>query len=90
MQFLNVKRNQIVTKSGAPIRLRGFNAGGWLSMEDFVNGFPGAEHILRETMTRVVGRDKTKRFFDGWLKTFFTEADVKTIRRLGATASSNT
>jgi hypothetical protein len=59
-------------------------------MEDFVNGFPGAEHALRETMTRIVGSEKTACFFDNWLKTFFTEADVKTIRRLGATASSNT
>ncbi len=84
MEFLNVKRSQIVTASGAPIRLRGFNAGGWLSMEDFVNGFPGAEHTLRETMTRIVGSEKTACFFDNWLKTFFTEADVKTIRRLGA------
>ena len=84
MEFLKVKRNQIITVSGAPMRLRGFNAGGWLSMEDFVNGFPGAEHTLRETMTRLIGRDKTAFFFDGWLKIFFNEDDVKQIKRLGA------
>lgn len=84
MDFLTVNRNQLLTASGKPVRLRGFNAGGWLSMEDFVNGFPGAEHTLRETMTRIVGGDKTDFFFERWLKTFFTEADVKTIKRLGA------
>jgi aryl-phospho-beta-D-glucosidase BglC (GH1 family) len=84
MEFLKIKRNQIVTASGEPIRLRGFNMGGWLSMEDFVNGFAGAEHTLRETMARFIGRSKTDFFFDCWLKTFFTEDDVKQIKRLGA------
>jgi aryl-phospho-beta-D-glucosidase BglC (GH1 family) len=84
MEFLKVKRNQIITASGDSIRLRGFNAGGWLNMEDFVNGFPGAEHTLRETMTRVLGTQKTEYFFTRLLDVFFTEHDVKDMKRLGA------
>jgi aryl-phospho-beta-D-glucosidase BglC (GH1 family) len=84
MEFLKVKRGRIVTQSGKPIRLRGFNAGGWLNMEDFVNGFPGAEHVLHETMARLLGKEKTEFFFKCWLDVFFTEADVKQMKKLGA------
>lgn len=84
MEFLKVKNGQIVTKSGTPVRLRGFNVGGWLNMEDFVNGFPGAEHTLRATMARTLGVEKADYFFSRLLDVFFTEADVKQIKRFGA------
>ena len=34
MEFLRVQEGQIVSAGGAPIRLRGFNLGGWLNLED--------------------------------------------------------
>jgi endoglucanase len=84
MEFLHVHGDQIVTREGQPVRLRGFNLGGWLNMEDYVNGFPGAEHVLRETMERIAGTDSSRTFFDAWLAHFFTEADVARMAALGA------
>ena len=84
MEFLKVNGDQIVTRDDHPVRLRGFNLGGWLNMEDFVNGFPGAEHILRETMARIAGTERARAFFDGWLAHFFTEVDVAKMAALGA------
>jgi aryl-phospho-beta-D-glucosidase BglC (GH1 family) len=84
VEFLKVNNNQIVTASGSPLRLTGFNIGGWLNMEDFINGFVGAEYNLRLTMTRILGEAKSQFFFDRLLDYFFTDADVAHIASLGA------
>ena len=84
MELLKVHENQIVTASGSPIRLRGFNIGGWLNMEDFINGFVGAEHTLRSTMRRLLGPEKSCFFFERLLDYFFTEDDVAYMASLGA------
>lgn len=84
MERLKVKDHQIVTESGAPIRLCGWNIGGWLNMEDFINGFTGAEHALRANMARIVGRERAQFFFERLLDHFFTEADVQAMAALGA------
>lgn len=84
MEMLKVLGNQIVTESGQAVRLRGFNIGGWLNMEDFITGFVGAEHNLRLTMQRILGSDKARFYFDRLLDVFFTEADVAHMAQLGA------
>jgi endoglucanase len=47
MQFLSVTGNQIVDANGARVRLRGTCPGGWMNMEDFINGYPGARSFLQ-------------------------------------------
>ncbi len=84
MELLKVYNGQIITSSGNPIRLRGWNVGGWLNMEDFIDGFVGAEHNLRATMARVLGKHKAQFFFDRLLDHFFTEEDVRAMAALGA------
>ena len=84
MELINVRNHQIVTASGKPISLRGWNVGGWMNMEDFIDGFVGAEHNLRATMARTLGREKAQFFFDRLLDHFFTEDDVKAMKKLGA------
>ena len=83
MELLKVHNRQILTASGTPIRLRGYNIGGWLNMEDFINGFVGAEHNLRATMARILGKEKAQFFFDRLLDYFFTEDDVKAMAEMG-------
>ena len=39
--MLQVKQNQIVDEQGKEIRLRGTCIGGWMNMENFINGYPG-------------------------------------------------
>jgi aryl-phospho-beta-D-glucosidase BglC (GH1 family) len=83
MELLKV-HHQIVTAKNSPLRLRGWNIGGWLNMEDFINGFVGAEHNLRATMSRIIGKEKARFFFDRLLDHFFTEEDVKAMAKFGA------
>lgn len=85
MEFLSVKGNQIVDTKGNKVRLRGTCPGGWMNMEDFINGFPGSEHRLRAEMKEVIGEAKTEFFFDRLLDHFFNESDVVYIKSQGAT-----
>ena len=84
MELLKVSNGQIVTSTGQPIRLRGWNIGGWLNMEDFIDGFVGAEHNLRATMARILGKGRAQFFFDRLLDHFFTEDDARAMTELGA------
>jgi len=88
MDQLSVHNRQIVNQNGQPVRLRGFNIGGWLNMEDFIDGYVGSEHRLRETMARIMGPEKARFFFDRLLDYFFTEADVAFMKDLGANVLS--
>lgn len=38
MDFLQVKNGKITDQSGSDVYLRGTCAGGWMNMEDFING----------------------------------------------------
>jgi hypothetical protein len=85
MDMLRVERNQIVDSQGKPFYLRGFAVGGWMNLEHFMNGFPGAEHQLRAVMAQELGAQKAQFFFNRLADYFFTEEDVAFIRSLGAT-----
>jgi endoglucanase len=84
MEFLRVKGRDIVDTKGNKVRLRGTCPGGWMNMEDFINGHPGAEHTLRAQMAEVLGPAKAQFFFDRLLDYFFNEDDVIFLRKAGA------
>lgn len=83
MSFLRVRGRDIVDSEGDKIRLRGTCPGGWMNMEDFINGHPGAEHTLRSQMTEMLGESKAQFFFDRMLHYFFNEDDVIFLHRAG-------
>ena len=83
MSFLRVKGRDIVDAEGKKIRLRGTCPGGWMNMEDFINGHPGAEHTLRAKMAEMLGASKAQFFFDRMLDHFFNEDDVIFLRKTG-------
>ncbi|HEV2134354.1 MAG TPA: cellulase family glycosylhydrolase [Terracidiphilus sp.] len=85
MEFLRVSGRQIVDSKGNRVRLRGTCPGGWMNMEDFINGHPGAEHTLRAQMAEVLGPARAHFFFERLLDHFFNEDDVVFLRKTGAT-----
>ncbi len=84
MEFLHVSGRHIVDTKGEKVRLRGTCPGGWMNMEDFINGHPGAEHTLRAQMAEVLGPAKAQFFFERMLDYFFNEDDVIFLRKAGA------
>jgi len=84
MEFLRVGGRQIVDAKGKKVRLRGTCPGGWMNLEDFINGHPGAEHTLRAQMAEVLGPAKAQFFFERLLDHFFNEDDVVFLGKAGA------
>ena len=84
MKFLRVSGRHIIDSTGKKVRLRGTCPGGWMNMEDFINGHPGAEHTLRSQMAEVLGPAKAQFFFERLLDHFFNEEDVVFLRKAGA------
>jgi aryl-phospho-beta-D-glucosidase BglC (GH1 family) len=84
MELLRVSGRHIIDTNGNRVRLRGTCPGGWMNMEDFINGHPGAEHTLRAQMAEVLGPAKAQFFFDRLLHYFFNEDDVIFLRKAGA------
>lgn len=84
MEFLRVSGPHIVDSKGKKVRLRGTCPGGWMNMEDFINGHPGAEHTLRAQMVEVLGTARAHFFFERLLDHFFNEDDVIFLKNAGA------
>jgi len=83
--MLRVSDGRIVDAQGTPIQLRGTCVGGWMNMEDFIDGYPGAEHGLRAALSDMIGPGKAAFFFERLLDHFFTEDDVAFMKACGAT-----
>jgi endoglucanase len=84
MDMLQVQGGRIVDSRGDTVRLRGTCVGGWMNMEDFIDGYPGCEHGLRATMSEIIGPAKAHFFFERLLDNFFNEDDVNFIKSCGA------
>ncbi len=84
MDLLQTKKDQIVNGKGEVVRWRGTCVDGWMNMENFINGYPGAENTLRKTMAAELGEDKAKFFFNRLLDNFFAEEDVVFLKSCGA------
>lgn len=81
---LKVKGSQIVDPGGRAVRLRGFCVGGWMNMENFINGYPGQESSFRSAVGEVLGKGKAGFFFSRMLDYFLAEDDIRFMASLGA------
>jgi endoglucanase len=84
MKFLKVSDGKIVDSEESPVMLRGIGIGGWMNMENFINGFPGAEYTLKKVLEKKIGKEKSDSFFKQIADHFFTEKDAAFIKELGA------
>lgn len=85
LSLLQVKGEEIVDASGRPVRLRGVCIGGWLNMENFINGYPGVESSFRRAVQEALGEDKARFFFTKMLDNFIADVDLRYIASLGST-----
>ncbi|MCT2536656.1 glycoside hydrolase family 5 protein [Aquibacillus koreensis] len=83
MDLLQVNQDRIVREDGSTVQLRGTCVGGWLNMEDFINGFTGSEHGLRDTAASILGRAKAEFLFERMQHYFFGEDDIAFIKSWG-------
>lgn len=81
--WLRVKGDQLVNQKGDTVILKGFGLGGFLHLENFINGFPANEQQFRDGLLNVLGQEKYKLFFEEFYKNYFSEADAKYINSTG-------
>ncbi|MDP4090084.1 MAG: glycoside hydrolase family 5 protein [Bacillota bacterium] len=86
MDILQTRGKEIIDSSGRKVRLRGTCIGGWMNLENFIDGFPGTEHGIRAAVAKVLGEEKAEFLFERMLDYFFNEGDIKFIRQCGANA----
>jgi hypothetical protein len=84
MNMLQVQKDKIIDATGEPVQLRGVSVGGWMNMEDFINGFTGTEHALKETVAKEIGSSKAEFLFERMQYYFFGEDDIHFIKSTGA------
>src|SRR5688572_17684134 len=84
--MLRVERGKIVDGRGREVRLRGVCIGGWMNLENFINGYPGSEHGLRAALTEAIGASRTHFFFERLLDHVLAESDLAFLKKLGASA----
>jgi len=84
LEFLEVKNGKIVgSRTGREVRLRGTNIGGWMNMENFINGYAGTDQTVRHAMKEALGEAKALFFFERMLDYFFGEDDVRFLKENG-------
>jgi endoglucanase len=83
MDFLHILDEKIVNLQNQPVRLRGVNVGGWMNMENFINGYSGSESHLRALMAEELGQEKAAFFFERMLDYFLNEDDIRFLHETG-------
>jgi len=82
--WLRVCGSEVHDDTGTPVLLRGFCVGGFMNMENFINGYPGQESSFRGEVARVLGREKAEFFFDRLLDNFLSTDDILHMANIGA------
>lgn len=80
---LSIRGSEFIDGSGAVVKLRGVNIGGWLLMENFITGYAANETHMRQTVGEVLGEDRADTFFERLLTGFFAEQDAAFLGREG-------
>ncbi len=83
--FLKTSGTRIVNEKGENVLLRGIGLGGWMLQEGYmlrVNR-EGQQHKIKERIAALIGPARTEEFYNAWLQSHTTRADVEALKRWG-------
>lgn len=83
LPWIHVDGDRLADADGGTVTLHGVGLGGWMTMENFIAGYPGIESRLRHEMARVLGPTTAEAFFDSYLEAFFGADDAAHLASLG-------
>lgn len=83
--FLDVRGKDIVNENGEKVILRGMGLGGWMLQEGYMLRMPGdgQQHRIKARIEEVIGSERTREFYEGWLKNHTTRADIDSMKAWG-------
>ena len=83
---LRPRGDAFVTPDGTPVPLRGAAVGGWMNLENFINGYPGSASDLRVVLAEHLGARRASFFLDRLADHVLAEEDIAFLAAQGATA----
>jgi len=84
--FLKTNGKFIVDARGEKVILRGVGLGGWMLQEGYmlqVRGIGQQQHVIREKIEELVGKEKMEAFYNGWLANHTRKIDVDSLAKWG-------
>jgi endoglucanase len=84
--FLHTKGKDIVTANGKPFIMKGINLGNWLVPEGYMFHFNKASspRWINEVITELIGPYETEKFWQQFVKSYITQADIHWLKATGA------
>ncbi|HTH58046.1 MAG TPA: cellulase family glycosylhydrolase [Cyclobacteriaceae bacterium] len=85
-QYLSAVGPNIVNDKGEKIILRGMGLGGWMLQEGYmlrVNGIGQQQHVIRQHIEELIGKEKTETFYNAWLKNHTRQIDIDSMAAWG-------
>ncbi len=83
--FISVKGKEIIGTNGKPMLLKGTNLGNWMVPEGYMFKFKdvSSPRLINEAITEVIGPDEAKDFWQKYLDSYITEADIHYLKSTG-------
>jgi endoglucanase len=87
-KFITVKGKEIIGSDNKPFLIRGTNLGNWLIPEGYMFKFKSinSPRLINEAFNELIGPDETKAFWEKYLDTYITEADIHYLKSTGMNA----
>jgi endoglucanase len=84
-RFISVSGREIIGPDGKNFLMKGTNLGNWLVPEGYMFKFKWANcpRLINEAITELIGPDEAKTFWQQYLNTYITKADIHYLKTIG-------
>ncbi len=84
-KFISVRGKEVIDPAGKPFLMRGTNLGNWLIPEGYMFKFKNisSPRLINEAITELIGPDETRDFWEKYLHTYISEADIHYLKAIG-------
>src|SRR5437879_4025564 len=84
-KFISVRGKEVIDPAGKPFLMRGTNLGNWLIPEGYMFKFKSVSspRLINEAITELIGPDEAREFWEKYLHTYVSEADIHYLKTIG-------
>jgi endoglucanase len=84
-KFIGVSGKEVIDPSGKPFLMRGTSLGNWLIPEGYMFKFKSinSPRLINEAISELIGPDEAREFWEKYLQTYITEADIHYLHIIG-------
>src|SRR5690554_5191392 len=83
LPWISVDGARLADENGQTVRLKGVSLGGWMNMENFITGYPGAEQDIRRLMLDRMGHEAYEAYFESFYESFIDDDDAAFLASIG-------